>query len=181
MKIKSKKAEIEQLLRQRILILDGAMGTMIQRQRLSEADFRSGRFASHSRDLRGNNDLLSLTQAGLIESIHGQYLEAGADIVETNTFSSNAISLADYGLESIVFELNSTAAALARTAVEKQMRLDPSRPRFVAGAMGPTNKTASLSPQVSSRRTGPPWGEYLTAFEIKLLRICRSSFSSMCA
>ena len=142
-------SRIERLLRERILIIDGAMGTMIQRQSLGEADFRGKRFADHPRDLRGNNDLLSLTQPQLMESIHRQYLEAGADIIETNTFNSNAISMSDYGLEALAYELNLSGARIARRAVEKAMAVDPGHPRFVAGSMGPTNKTASLSPAVN--------------------------------
>ena len=141
---------IERLLQERILIIDGAMGTMVQRQRLGEADFRGRRFADHPRDLRGNIDLLSLTQPQLMESIHRQYLEAGADIIETNTFSSNGISMSDYGLESLVYELNTAAAGIARRAAEKAMEVDPGHPRFVAGSIGPTNKTASLSPDVQN-------------------------------
>ena len=141
--------EIERLLRERILVIDGAMGTMIQRHALDENAYRGERFARSTRDLRGNNDLLSITQPQIIESIHRQYLEAGADIIETNTFSANAVSMADYGMESLVHELNVCSARLAHRAAKEAMAGDPSRPRFVAGSIGPTNKTASMSPRVS--------------------------------
>ncbi len=145
----SRSVEIERLLRQRILILDGAMGTMVQRLGVHEAAYRGERFADHPHDLRGCHDVLSITQPEAIASIHRQYLEAGADIIETNTFSSNAVSMADYGLESSVYELNLQAARIARRAAAEFTARDPDRPRFVAGALGPTNKTASLSPDVN--------------------------------
>lgn len=132
----------------KILVLDGAMGTMIQQHRLTEDDFRGNRFADHRDSLKGNNDLLSITQPAIIEGIHREYLEAGADIVETNTFSSTSIAQADYGLESLAFELNKASAKAARRAAETLSTKD--RPRFVAGALGPTNKTASLSPDVNN-------------------------------
>jgi len=141
--------ELSALLERRILILDGAMGTTIQGYRLSEADFRGERFAASPRDLRGNNDLLTLTRPGVIREIHSKYLEAGADIIETNTFNSNAPSQADYGLERLVYELNHAAATLAREAADRSMERDPGKPRFVAGVLGPTNKTASISPEVN--------------------------------
>ena len=134
----------------RILVLDGAMGTMIQRHSLQEADFRGEPFANHTMPLKGNNDVLSITRPDVIEGIHRAYLEAGADIVETNTFSSTSIAQADYGLESEAFEMNRCAAALARKAADAQTAATPERPRFVAGALGPTNKTASLSPDVNN-------------------------------
>lgn len=134
----------------RILVLDGAMGTMIQRHSLQEADFRVEPFANHPLPLKGNNDVLSITRPDVIEGIHRAYLEAGADIVETNTFSSTTIAQADYGLESEAFEMNRCAAALARKAADAQTAATPERPRFVAGALGPTNKTASLSPDVNN-------------------------------
>ena len=137
-------------LARRILILDGAMGTMIQRYKLSEADFRGERFASHPRELKGNNDLLALTRPEVLTEIHGQYLEAGADIIETNTFSSTAIAQADYGLEPIAQELNVAAARLARAAADAWTQTTPDRPRFVAGAIGPTNRTLSISPDVNN-------------------------------
>ncbi|HQU14608.1 MAG: methionine synthase [Chromatiales bacterium 21-64-14] len=135
------------LLQERILILDGAMGTMIQSYRLGEADYRGERFADHPSDLKGNNDLLVLTQPGIIRDIHTAYLEAGADLLETNTFNANAISQADYHLESLAYELNVAAARLAREAADAVGTAE--RPRFVAGALGPTNRTASLSPDVN--------------------------------
>jgi 5-methyltetrahydrofolate--homocysteine methyltransferase len=140
---------IEQLLAQRILILDGAMGTMIQAYKFEEADFRGSLFVDHPRDLKGNNDLLALTQGAVIEDIHRQYFEAGADIVETNSFNSNSISMADYGLEHKVREINLAAAACARRAADAYSALTPDKPRFVAGSIGPTNRTASLSPNVN--------------------------------
>ncbi len=143
-------AALAPLANHRILVLDGAMGTMIQGYELGEPDYRGTRFADHSRDLRGNNDLLSLTRPDIIEAIHTAYLEAGADIVETNTFNSTAISQSDYGLESLVPEINRTAAALARAAADRVEATDPSRPRYVAGVLGPTNRTASISPEVNN-------------------------------
>lgn len=136
-------------LSKRVLLLDGAMGTMIQRYKLSEADFRGERFKDHPSDLKGNNDLLSLTRPDIIESIHSEYLEAGADIIETNTFNANRISQSDYHLEDVVYELNLASAQIARKAAERYTSLTPGKPRFVAGALGPTNKTASMSPNVN--------------------------------
>lgn len=142
------KATIYDLLRERILVLDGAMGTMIQRHRLSETDYRGARFADVASPQRGNNDLLSLTQPDVIEGIHRAYLEAGADIIETNTFNATSISQQDYGMEQQVREINIAAARLARRAADDYSRRTPGRPRLVAGAVGPTNKTASMSPNV---------------------------------
>jgi 5-methyltetrahydrofolate--homocysteine methyltransferase len=142
-------ALLEPLLAQRILVLDGAMGTMIQSYGLGEQDYRGERFADWPRELRGHNDLLTLTQPGVIRAIHSAYLEAGADIVETNSFTSNAMSLADYGMESLVYELNRAAARLARDAADEWERRTPDAPRFVAGVLGPTNRSASLSPDVN--------------------------------
>src|SRR5713226_5355981 len=142
--------QLEQLLQTRIAILDGAMGTMIQARRLDEAGFRGRQFANHPSDLKGCNDLLCLTRPELVEAIHRQYLDAGADIIETNTFNSTAISMADYKLEQVVYDLNVAGARVARRAVEKVTDADPARPRFVAGAIGPTNRTASLSPNVNN-------------------------------
>ncbi|NNJ70390.1 MAG: methionine synthase, partial [Kiritimatiellales bacterium] len=139
----------EELLKERQLMLDGAMGTMIQKHTLEEADFRGDRFADHPSDLKGNNDLLVITKPDVIEDIHVAFLEAGADIIETNTFSSTTISQADYGLEAFVRELNLEAAQVARRAVERVMSNDPSRTLFVAGSIGPTNRTASISPDVN--------------------------------
>jgi len=136
--------------KERILILDGAMGTMIQRYKLDEAGYRGERFKDHPRDLKGNNDLLVLSQPDIIREIHGKYLEAGADMLETNTFNAQAISQADYGLEDISYEMNVAAAKLAREAADEWTAKTPDRPRFVAGAIGPTNRTASLSPDVNN-------------------------------
>ncbi|HNQ83437.1 MAG TPA: homocysteine S-methyltransferase family protein, partial [Bacteroidales bacterium] len=135
---------IDQIIQTRVLLLDGAMGTMIQRYRLTEEDYRGERFKDCGRDLKGNNDLLSITRPQIIREIHNAYLEAGADIIETNTFNANAISQADYGMESLAYELNLASASLARQCADAFTLKDPSRPRFVAGALGPTNKTASL-------------------------------------
>ena len=146
----SQPGRLEGLLRKRIVILDGAMGTMVQRCGLDEAAYRGECFADHPHDLRGNHDVLSLTQPEVIRTIHHQYLAAGADVIETNTFSANAVSMADYGLEGGVRALNLAAARIARSAADEFSSRDPARPRFVAGAMGPTNKTASLSPDVAN-------------------------------
>lgn len=131
------------------MILDGAMGTMIQRYKLKEEDFRGEQFKDHTDDLQGNNDLLSLTRPDIIQAIHEEYLEAGADIVETNTFSGTSIAQSDYKLEHIVYELNRKSAEIAKKATDKFTRQNPDKPRFVAGSMGPTNKTASISPEVT--------------------------------
>lgn len=136
-------------LEQRILILDGAMGTMIQRYDLNEDDFRGKRFTESKKDLKGNNDLLSLTRPEIILEIHEKYLKAGADIIETNTFSGTSIAQADYGLEEVVYELNKVSAEIARKAADKYTSLTLDKPRFVAGSVGPTNRTASLSPDVN--------------------------------
>jgi len=141
--------QLETLLHRRILILDGAMGTMIQAEGLDEAGFRGTAFRKHPRELKGCNDLLSLTRPEIVEAIHHRYLAAGADIVETNTFNATAVSLADYGLEEQVFAINKAAAETARRAADSVTAKDPDRPRFVAGSMGPTNRTASLSPDVN--------------------------------
>ena len=140
-------AELKQHLAQRILVLDGAYGTMIQRHKLEEADFRGARFKDWPSDLKGNNDLLSITRPDLIREIHEQYLEAGADIVETNSFSSTWIAMADYGMEALAYELNVAAARVAREAADKYSA--PAKPRYVAGSLGPTNRTASISPDVN--------------------------------
>ncbi len=141
--------ELTAALRDRILVLDGAMGTMIQRHRLEEADYRGERFAEWPSDLKGNNDLLSLTRPGLVRAIHEEYLQVGADLVETNTFNAQRISLADYGMEELAYEMNLASAQLAREACDAVTAKDPSRPRYVAGALGPTNRTASISPDVN--------------------------------
>ncbi len=143
-------ARLDRLLKERILILDGAMGTMIQRYKLEEKDYRGERFADWESDLTGNNDLLILTQPKIIRDIHAAYLEAGADIVETNTFNSQSISLADYRMEELVYELNREGARLARATADEFEKKNPHKPRFVAGVLGPTNRTASLSPDVNN-------------------------------
>jgi len=142
--------KIQDLLKERILVLDGAMGTMIQRHKLEEGDFRGERFKNHPSPLKGNNDLLSITRPDIIKDIHMQYLEAGADVIETNTFSSTTIAQADYHLETLAYELNYQSAKIAKEAADEFTQRDPSKPRFVAGALGPTNKTASLSPDVNN-------------------------------
>ena len=138
---------LAEVLQRRIAIIDGAMGTMIQRWRLTEADFRGSRFASHPKDLKGNNDLLVLTRPDIISSIHAQYLAAGADLIETNTFGATSIAQEDYGLAPIAREMNLAAARLARQAADAHAT--PNQPRFVAGALGPTPRTASISPDVN--------------------------------
>ena len=140
---------LRKALQHRILVLDGAMGTMIQKHTLSEEDFRSKRFAEHDHELKGNNDLLSITQPELIRSIHESFLAAGSDIIETNTFSSNPVSQKDYGLEEHVYDINFASARIAREAADAFTRKNPEKPRFVAGAIGPTNRTLSLSPDVN--------------------------------
>lgn len=141
--------DIKQILKDRILVLDGAMGTMIQRHTLEENDFRGERFKDHPHSLKGNNDLLSITRPDIIKEIHAKYFEAGADIAETNTFSGTKIAQADYKLEDIVYELNFESAKIAREVADEFTKKEPHKPRFVAGSMGPTNRTASLSPDVN--------------------------------
>ena len=142
--------KIQDILKERILVIDGAMGTMIQRHPLEEADFRGERFKNHTHPLKGNNDILSITRPDIIEEIHRQYLEAGADILETNTFSGTTIAQADYHLEDAVYDINFESAKIARKVADEFTKKNPAKPRFVAGAMGPTNKTASLSPDVNN-------------------------------
>jgi 5-methyltetrahydrofolate--homocysteine methyltransferase len=142
-------AALEEAASKRILIIDGAMGTMIQRHKLNEEHYRGERFADHSKDVKGNNDLLVLTQPQVIEAIHGEYLAAGADLIETNTFNAQRISLADYHMEELGYEMNVAAAKLARSAADAWSAKTPDKPRFVAGAVGPTNRTASISPKVN--------------------------------
>src|SRR6478735_9676775 len=157
--------QIEQLLRQRIVILDGAMGTMIQQRRLDEAAFRGERFRDWAKDLKGHNDLLNLTQPAVIEEIHRQYLEAGADIVETNTFNSQAISLADYGMRGLAYDLSKAGAECARRAVATITAAQPGRRCFVAGAIGPTTKTSSISTDVNNASArGTTWDELVRAY-----------------
>ncbi|MEG0454877.1 MAG: homocysteine S-methyltransferase family protein, partial [Bacteroides sp.] len=144
------KKNIQQLVLERILILDGAMGTMIQQYNLQEEDFRGERFAHTSGLLKGNNDLLCLTRPDVIQEIHRKYLEAGADIIETNTFSATTISMADYQVEASVDDINRAAVRLAREVADEYTAQNPDKPRFVAGAVGPTNKTCSMSPDVNN-------------------------------
>ena len=145
----SKTELLKQQLSQRILFLDGAMGTMIQSYKLDEKDYRGERFAQWEVDLKGNNDLLSLTQPDIIKAIHSAYFEAGSDIVETNTFNSTSISMADYHMEALAYELNLESARVARQAADKYTAKTPEKPRFVAGVLGPTARTASMSPDVN--------------------------------
>lgn len=142
--------DIRGIARERILVLDGAMGTLIQQYQLDEKGYRGTRFANYPRDIKGNNDLLSITQPAIIEAIHKAYLDAGADILETNTFNANRISQADYGMEELSYEMNLESARIARKAADEYTALQPDKPRFVAGALGPTNRTASLSPDVNN-------------------------------
>ncbi len=142
-------SRLSDLLQERILLLDGAMGTMLQRYKFTEEDFRGERFREWKLPLQGNNDLLSLTQPQAIAEIHRQYLEAGADILETNTFSSTRIAMADYGMEGLVYDLNFESARIAVEAAREYTENEPAKPRFVAGSIGPTNKTASMSPDVN--------------------------------
>lgn len=140
---------LQELLEKRILILDGAMGTMIQGYELEEEDYRAGWFEGHKTPLKGNNDLLSLTRPHIIKEIHAQYFEAGADIIETNTFSGTSIAQSDYSLESVVYDINYHSARIAKEVAVEFTKAEPHKPRFVAGAIGPTNRTASLSPDVN--------------------------------
>ena len=140
---------IYDILKERILVLDGAMGTMIQDYKFSESDYRGSRFKDHPCSVKGNNDLLSLTQPEAIKTIHEKYLEVGADIIETNTFSSTSIGMADYSMESIVYDINFESAKIAKEVALKYSKINPEKPRFVAGSIGPTNRTASMSPDVN--------------------------------
>ena len=141
--------DIKEILQNRILVLDGAMGTMIQRYNLTEEDFRGERFKDHNKPLKGNNDLLALTRPDVLRAIHAEYFKAGADIAETNTFSGTSIAQADYDLQEAVYDINYLSAKLAREVADKFSAKEPNKPRFVAGSMGPTNRTASLSPDVN--------------------------------
>lgn len=144
------KPDLHTYAQQRILVLDGAMGTMIQRYKLTEDDFRGERLKNHSSPVQGNNDLLALSRPDLLREIHDAYFEAGADIAETNTFSSTSIAQADYGLESLVYDLNFESARIARESADAWTNKTPDKPRYVAGSVGPTNRTASLSPDVNN-------------------------------
>jgi len=141
--------DIKEILKERILILDGAMGTMLQRYKFTEEDFRGERFKDWEHPLQGNNDLLSLTQPDAIAEVHRKYFAAGADIVETNTFSGTTIAMADYYMEDLVYELNYESARIAKMVADEFTKKEPNKPRFVAGSIGPTNKTASMSPDVN--------------------------------
>lgn len=159
------KKNIREILKKRILVLDGAMGTMIQRHSLTEDDFRKGWFENHHKPLKGNNDLLSLTRPDIIEEIHRQYFEAGADIAETNTFSGTTVAQADYDLQDFVFEINFHSAQIARKVADEFTALNPDKPRFVAGSIGPTNRTASISPDVNDPGfRGISFDELVTAY-----------------
>lgn len=142
-------SNIYKALQERILVLDGAMGTMLQAYKFTESDFRGERFKDYPTSLQGNNDLLSITQPHAIKAVHAKYFEAGADIVETNTFSGTTIAMADYQMENLVYELNFQSAKIAREVADEFTAKEPHKPRFVAGSIGPTNKTASMSPEVN--------------------------------
>lgn len=157
---------IEEILKDRILVLDGAMGTMIQRHALTEDDFRKGWFENHHKPLKGNNDLLSLTRPDIIEDIHRQYFEAGADIAETNTFSGTTIAQADYDLQDAVYDINYHSAKIAKKVADELTAKNPDKPRFVAGSIGPTNRTASISPDVNDPGfRGITFQELVTAYK----------------
>ena len=141
--------KIEKIIKEKILVLDGAMGTMIQQYKFSEEDYRGEKFKDFHVSVKGNNDMLSITQPEAIKEIHRKYLEAGADIIETNTFSSTTIAMADYEMEDFVYELNFESAKIAKEVANEFKKKDPSKPRFVAGSIGPTNRTASMSPDVN--------------------------------
>lgn len=145
-----KRPILKNIIKERILVLDGAMGTMIQRHKLEEEDFRGNRFKNHHKPLKGNNDLLSITRPDIIKDIHRQYFLAGADIVETNTFSGTTIAQADYGLEDAVYDINYQSAKIAKEIADEITAQEPEKPRYVAGSIGPTNRTASLSPNVNN-------------------------------
>src|SRR6478736_2940870 len=146
----TERVKIEDILKERIMVLDGAMGTMIQRHKLEEKDFRNDQLKNHPHPLKGNNDLLSITRPDIIKEIHRQYFEAGADIVETNTFGSTTVAQADYHLEPLVYELNFQGAKIAKEVADEFTKKEPNKPRFVAGSMGPTTKLASMSPDVNN-------------------------------
>ncbi|MBL4862152.1 MAG: homocysteine S-methyltransferase family protein, partial [Crocinitomicaceae bacterium] len=157
--------DIQSILKERILVLDGAMGTMIQRHILEEEDFRKGWFENHDQSLKGNNDLLSLTRPEIIKEIHAAYFHAGADIAETNTFSGTTIAQADYGLESAVYDINYQSALIACEVADEFTAREPHKPRFVAGSVGPTNRTASISPDVNDPGfRGITFDELVTAY-----------------
>ena len=158
--------DIQAILKERILVLDGAMGTMIQRHTLEEEDFRKGWFENHHKPLKGNNDLLSLTRPDIIKQIHALYFEAGADIAETNTFSGTTIAQADYDLQDAVYDINFQSAKIAREVADEFTAREPHKPRFVAGSIGPTNRTASISPDVNDPGfRGVTFNELVTAYK----------------
>jgi 5-methyltetrahydrofolate--homocysteine methyltransferase len=160
------KQDIKSILKNRILLLDGAMGTMIQRHKLEEEDFRKGWFEDHDSPLKGNNDLLSLTRPEIIKEIHSEYFAAGADIAETNTFSGTTIAQADYSLESAVYDINFQSAKIAKEVADEFTAREPNKPRFVAGSIGPTNRTASISPDVNDPGfRGITFNELVTAYK----------------
>ena len=167
---------ISDLLRKRILVLDGGMGTMVQQYKLGETDYRGHLCRDHSCDVKGNNDLLALTKPEVIREIHNGYLEAGADIIETNTFNATSIAMADYRLEHIVKALNREAAKLARECCAEWTKKTPDKPRFVAGALGPTNRTASISPDVNdASKRNVTFDELVTAYVEQLEGLDRKS------
>ena len=158
--------QLKELLDQRILVLDGAMGSLIQTYLLDEQGFRGERFADHPYDVKGDNDLLNLTQPDIIRAIHLAYLEAGADLVTTNTFNANAISQADYHLQDVAYEINLAAARLAREAADEVTAREPQKPRFVVGSLGPLNRTLSLSPDVNDPGyRNVTWDEVVAAYK----------------
>ena len=161
-------SQLRRLLQKRIVIIDGAMGTMIQTYKLDEPAYRGSRFKNWHKDLKGHNDLLNLTQPQIIEAIHRQYLEAGTDIIETNTFNAQAISLADYGMQDLGYEIAKAGAQAARRAADGVMKNQPSRGCFVAGAIGPTTRTSSISTDVHNPAArGTTYDELVTAWGIK--------------
>jgi methionine synthase I (cobalamin-dependent) len=173
---------IKELLNKRILILDGAMGTMIQRYKLDEKDFRDESLANHTKPLKGNNDLLSFTRPDVIKAIHAQYFDAGADIVETNTFSGTTIAQADYELGAdVVWKINYESAKIAKEVADEYTAKNPDKPRFVAGAMGPTNRTASLSPDVNDASGRTLSGQTTEAFLISMQHAPLLSVGLNCA
>ena len=149
MNLNNKTTQLEKLLSERIIVLDGALGTSVQALKLKEIDFRGEKFKDWTQELKGNNDLLSITQPKLIQSIHRSFLDAGADIIETNSFNSTSISMADYKMEEFAYELNFSSAKIAREVADEKEKLDSSDFRYVAGVLGPTNRTASISPDVN--------------------------------
>ena len=168
-----------QIAKQRIMVLDGAMGTMIQAYKFEEQDFRAERFADWHCDVKGNNDLLVLTKPALIKDIHKVYLDAGADILETNTFNATTIAMADYDMESLSAEINLAAARLAREAADEFTRKNPNKPRFVAGVLGPTNRTCSISPDVNDPAFRNVTFDELKAYASNLIKAQMAQFGQM--